>query len=100
VTQILVSIFREGTLLGLGNPLLDISVEPEYLEKNELKADNAILAEDKHSHIFKELQTDYKSDYIDGGSVQNTLRACQWIINDNFQKKNITKCFTVFKQNK
>ena len=56
-------------------------MEPEYLEKYELKADNAILAEDKHSQIFKELQEKYKSDYIAGGSVQNTLRVCQWIIN-------------------
>lgn len=72
---------REGALLGLGNPLLDISavVDPEYLVKNELQADNAILAEEKHSHIFKELQ-DMKHDYIAGGSVQNTLRVCQWII--------------------
>lgn len=63
---ILFSIFREGTLLGLGNPLLDISatVESEYLEKNELGADNAILAEDKHKHIFNELQENYNADYI------------------------------------
>lgn len=70
-------------MLGLGNPLLDISavIEPEYLEKHELKADNAILAEEKHSSIFEELQKDYKTEYIAGGSVQNSLRVCQWIIN-------------------
>lgn len=77
------SIFRDGTLLGLGNPLLDISavVEPEYLEKHELKPDNAILAEDKHKCIFPEMQEKYKVDFIAGGSVQNSLRVCQWIIN-------------------
>jgi adenosine kinase len=44
------SIFREGLLLGLGNPLLDISavVDTKFLEKNDLQQDNAILAEDKH----------------------------------------------------
>lgn len=68
MTTILCSIFREGTLLGLGNPLLDISavVEPEYLVKHDLKADNAILAEDKHSCIFTEMQEKYKIDYIAG----------------------------------
>lgn len=66
----------------MGNPLLDISavVEPEYLLKHELGADNAILAEAKHKQIFTELQEQYKTDYIAGGSVQNSLRVCQWIV--------------------
>lgn len=44
--------FREGTLLGLGNPLLDISasVDPQYLEGHGLKPDDAILAEPKHRY--------------------------------------------------
>jgi len=39
-----------GTLFCIGNPLLDISatVEPAFLEKFELKANDAILAEEKH----------------------------------------------------
>jgi adenosine kinase len=64
-------------LVGLGNPLLDISatVSDDYLKKNNLDPDNAILAdEDKHMHIFKELQDEYNADYIAGGSVQNSLR--------------------------
>lgn len=42
---------REGTIVGLGNPLLDISasVDVDYLTKHGLKADNAILAEPKHA---------------------------------------------------
>lgn len=69
-------------LLGIGNPLLDISanVTPEYLEKHSLGADNAILAEEKHLPIFNEIQEHYNPDYIAGGSVQNSLRVCQWII--------------------
>lgn len=40
-------------LVGCGNPLLDISstVSEEYLSKNDLGQDNAILAEDKHLHM-------------------------------------------------
>ncbi|CRL07472.1 CLUMA_CG020440, isoform A [Clunio marinus] len=74
---------RKGTLLGMGNPLLDISavVEPEYLVKHNLGPDDAILAEDKHKEIFVQLQEKYKVEYIAGGSVQNSLRVCQWIIN-------------------
>lgn len=55
-------------LLGIGNPLLDISacVTPEYLEKHCLGADNAILAEEKHLPIFNEIQTHYNPDYIAG----------------------------------
>lgn len=70
-------------LVGCGNPLLDISstVTNEYLDKNGLGPDNAILAEDKHMHIFKELQANADCEYIAGGSVQNTLRVCQWLLN-------------------
>lgn len=53
-------------MLGVGNPLLDISqiVEPEYLEKYSLLADDAILAEDKHKQIFDDLQKKFKPDFI------------------------------------
>lgn len=46
-------IFRDGMILGLGNPLLDISavIDNEYLTKNDLGPDNAILAEEKHMHM-------------------------------------------------
>lgn len=43
-------------------------------------ADNAILADDIHKPVFTELLEDYRPDYIAGGSVQNSLRVCQWII--------------------
>lgn len=42
--------FSEGALLGIGNPLLDISavVDEALLTKYGLKPDDAILAEEKH----------------------------------------------------
>lgn len=42
--------FREGTLVGFGNPLLDISatVDDCFLEKYDLKPNDAILADEKH----------------------------------------------------
>ncbi|XP_014483891.1 PREDICTED: adenosine kinase 2 [Dinoponera quadriceps] len=78
---------REGLLLGMGNPLLDISatVDHEFLKKYDLKSNNAILAEDKHKPLYEELIELYKADFIAGGSVQNTMRVAQWLL----QKPNV-----------
>jgi adenosine kinase len=69
-------------LLGLGNPLLDISatVAVEMLEKYALKANDAILYEKED--IYEELLRDYsgKVDFIAGGATQNSVRVAQWII--------------------
>merc|ERR1712216_959134 len=63
-------------LFTIGNPLLDISatVKPELLEKYELKANDAILAEEKHMGLYDELVKDYEVDYIAGGAPQNSAR--------------------------
>ncbi|XP_065157368.1 adenosine kinase-like isoform X2 [Atheta coriaria] len=73
---------RESLLLGIGNPLLDISasVDEAYLERYDMKANDAILADEKHMPIYKEIVEKYNADYIAGGSVQNSLRVAQWIL--------------------
>lgn len=45
--------YREGLLLGCGNPLLDISsiVDAELLAKYDMQPNNAILAEEKHKPL-------------------------------------------------
>jgi adenosine kinase len=45
---------REGILLGMGNPLLDISanVPKDMLAKYGLEKNNAILAEEKHQPMY------------------------------------------------
>lgn len=47
----------KGLLLGIGNPLLDISaiVDEELLKKYDLHPDDAIMAEAKHMPLYKEL---------------------------------------------
>lgn len=89
--------FREGLLLGMGNPLLDISatVDNEFLKKYDLKSNNAILAEEKHKPLYEELIDLYKADFIAGGSVQNTMRVAQvssiykcYLTNVNFSNGN------------
>lgn len=63
----------------MGNPLLDISatVDTRFLQKYDLKPNDAILAEDKHKSIYEELIKLYKANFIAGGSVQNTMRVAQ-----------------------
>ena len=50
----------ENVLLGMGNPLLDISatVEKDMLTKHNLKSNDAILTEEEQ--IFKDLTEGYK----------------------------------------
>ena len=72
-------IFREGLLLGIGNPLLDISatVDEAFLAKYGMKANDAILADENHKNIYKDLTEHYDVEYIAGGSAQNTMRVAQ-----------------------
>lgn len=66
-------------MLGIGNPLLDISatVDEDFLKKYELKANDAILANEKHKNLYDELIEQYNADFIAGGAVQNTMRVAQ-----------------------
>ena len=77
----------EGVLLGMGNPLLDISaqVPMEFLAKYDCHLNNgtyirrclhissylAILAEEKHANIFKDMEQNFPVQYIAGGATQN-----------------------------
>ncbi|XP_045537212.1 adenosine kinase 1 isoform X1 [Papilio machaon] len=72
----------KGLLVGIGNPLLDISaiVDEDLLKKYDLHPDDAIMAEEKHMPLYKELMEKYNAEFIAGGSVQNSLRVAQWIL--------------------
>lgn len=71
------------SIVGLGNPLLDIiaQVDEDFLSKHNLELDDAILAEDTHTHLFSELENHYKPIFIAGGSTLNTMRIVQWMLN-------------------
>jgi len=73
---------EKGILLGMGNPLLDMSanVELSYLTKYGLEADNQILAEEKHLPMYKEMEDQFKVDYVAGGATLNTMRVGQWLL--------------------
>lgn len=76
----------EGALVGICNPLLDISAEVghDLLKKYDLLPNNAILAdESKHLPLYEELAQKYPVQYIAGGSGQNSMRASQWMLPNN-----------------
>lgn len=68
--------------MGMGNPLLDISAEvnQSILDKYDVKLDSAILADEKHLPIYKELIEDHNACFIAGGATQNSIRVAQWIL--------------------
>lgn len=73
-----------GHILGMGNPLLDISatVTPEFLEKYKLKPNDAILADESHMKVYSDLVYDHEVEYIAGGATQNSIRVAQWMLGE------------------
>jgi adenosine kinase len=72
------------TILGLGNPLLDISVEvadTSLCAKYGLKMGDAILAGPPHAPLYSEIVDTFgaKVQYIAGGATQNSIRVAQWM---------------------
>jgi adenosine kinase len=72
-------------LVCLGNPLLDLQVDVEksYLDKYDLKENDAILVEEKHMPIFEEVLSMNDVKLVAGGAAQNTARGAQYILPKN-----------------
>jgi len=73
---------KPGVIVGLGNPLLDVisAVTHDFLEKWNLKPNDAILADESHKELPEELKRHFPPKYIAGGSGQNSLRVAQWVL--------------------
>ncbi|KZS89765.1 Ribokinase-like protein [Sistotremastrum niveocremeum HHB9708] len=69
-------------LFCMGNPLLDMQVTngEELLKKYNLKANDAILAEEVHAPIYDEILKNYKVTYVAGGAAQNAARAAAYVL--------------------
>ncbi|XP_041371458.1 adenosine kinase-like [Gigantopelta aegis] len=82
---------KEGLLLGLGNPLLDISIngDKDFLNKYGLLPNNAIIADKSHSKLFDDIVQNHNPFYIAGGATQNSIRVAQWLL----QKPHATTFF-------
>jgi len=72
-------------LLCLENPLLDIQGQGDakLLEKYGLKANDAILAEEKHLGLYEDLLQNHNAKLIAGGAAQNSARGAQYILPAN-----------------
>lgn len=71
----------EGALFCAGNPLLDLSSEVplEFAEKYGVTMNNAILAEEKHIPMYKEMVDTFEVERIAGGATLNTGKIAQWV---------------------
>ncbi|KAF9004915.1 Ribokinase-like protein [Hymenopellis radicata] len=69
-------------LFCIGNPLLDMQVTngEALLEKYGIKANDAILAEEKHAPIYDDVAKNYKVTYVAGGAAQNAARGAAYIL--------------------
>ncbi|KAK1781586.1 Ribokinase-like protein [Copromyces sp. CBS 386.78] len=76
---------KDYRLLCLENPLLDIQAfgDEALLGKYGLKANDAILAEEKHQGLFEDLLQNYDAKLIAGGAAQNTARGAQYLLPSN-----------------
>lgn len=63
----------------MGNPLLDVSavVDKAFLAKYGVKLNNAVLAEEKHMNMYKELAQKSSTSFVPGGATQNSIRIAQ-----------------------
>ncbi|KAF4585698.1 adenosine kinase [Ophiocordyceps camponoti-floridani] len=76
---------KEYGLLCLENPLLDIQAigDEALLKKYDLKANDAILAEEKHIPLYEDLLSNYDAKLIAGGAAQNSARGAQYMLPPN-----------------
>lgn len=57
--------------------------DEELLAKYGLKANDAILAEEKHVPLYEDLLNNYDAKLIAGGAAQNSARGAQYILPPN-----------------
>ncbi|KAJ7272998.1 Ribokinase-like protein [Mycena rebaudengoi] len=72
-------------LFCVGNPLLDMQVTKgeALLAKYNLKANDAILSEEKHDPIYNELVKEYQVTCVAGGAAQNAARGAAYVLPPN-----------------
>ncbi|KAJ1624138.1 Ribokinase-like protein [Pavlovales sp. CCMP2436] len=70
------------SILGMGNPLLDIlaTVEQSVLDEWGVTLNNAIMAEEQHKPLYVKLAESHPVQYIAGGATLNSIRVAQWML--------------------
>ncbi|MBE3042314.1 hypothetical protein IMZ48_06985, partial [Candidatus Bathyarchaeota archaeon] len=64
-------------------PDIQAAGDEALLAKYNLKANDAILAEDSHAPLYEDLLTNYDAKLIAGGAAQNSARGAQYILPPN-----------------
>ena len=59
-------------------------VDQSFLDKYDLKPNDSIRAQPKHQKLYKEITELFDCQYIAGGSIQNSLRAAQWMLQQDY----------------
>jgi len=79
----MVSTDKKGVLVGLGNPILDISnnTDKETIEKYGLAWGQTVFANENNKEFFDVLEKAPNCSYIPGGSVTNSIRVTNWMLN-------------------
>lgn len=76
-------------IMGIGNPLLDMTVQvtQEFLDKYNLKANDAVVVH--KDDMFDDMKKNFEVEYTAGGATQNSIRAAQWILDDESKKSTL-----------
>lgn len=70
------------SLFCMGNPLLDMQVRDgeALLKQYGLKANDAILADEKQAAIYDDLVSNHQVTYVAGGAAQNAARGAAYVL--------------------
>lgn len=77
---------NDKVLLGMGNPLLDMSVDvnKEFLAKYGVKGGDILMVmpenQEKLNPVYADVQAQKDVQYIAGGATQNSIRVAQWML--------------------
>jgi adenosine kinase len=64
------------TIIGLGNPIMDIvaPIEEDSISKYNLRWGQTVMCNDDNVKIYEEVEAQKEVTYIPGGSVTNSIR--------------------------
>jgi adenosine kinase len=72
----------EGSIFGLGNPLLDIVIDAQDADFTQwgVAPGATSLANDAQKPLYPDLLTRPGVSFVAGGAAQNTIRGAQWLL--------------------
>lgn len=89
----MVSFQKSKSLIGIGNPIVDITAELEKdeLTKFKLEWGKTVFANDDNIGIYDCLENKSDVNYVPGGSIQNSLRVACWCLKSSVESDDLFK---------